>query len=383
MNLIYLDNNATTRPLDNVTERVAKVSQFAFANPGSPHQFGRAARQVLEESRESIAEILGAAPDEVIFTSGGTESTNIAIAGFTRHYSSGCIALTDGEHAATEESCLHLTQQSSDQKWKLHRLEIDNTGRLCEEQYDALPWDALRLVTIILAHNETGVIQNVKPLAELCNQHQVPLHLDAVQAVGKIPINFHQLGCTSLSVSAHKFHGPRGIGMLLLRNHATLQSMSHGGHQEKGIRPGTEPVAAIAGMATALEMWSMEQSTREQKLKQLRDRLQQGLQENCSPTVINGSQKHRLPNTLNIAFPQIAGEALLIALDLEGIACSLGSACASGSAKPAPVLVAMGCAEDVYSSSIRFSVSIDNTTDEIDKAIIIITNVVKRLREAK
>ena len=376
MNPIYLDNNATTKPLDVVTERIAIVSQNAFANPGSRHAYGREARKVLEESRESMAAILGAKPSEIIFTSGGTESTNMVLTGISQQVSPGTIALTHGEHAATEECSLQLSQQN----WKLHRLEINEAGRLREEQYLALPWNDLQLVTIILAHNETGVIQNIEPLAKLCVEHHVPLHLDAVQAVGKVPVNFYQLGAASLSISAHKFHGPRGVGALLLREDVNLKPLMFGGHQERELRPGTEPVALIAGMATALEVWHEEQSCRDQHLTMLRDRLQTGLTETCSPTVINGSQEHRLPNTLNIAFLNVNGEALLVALDIAGIACSLGSACASGSTKPAPVLVAMGCSENVTSSSVRFSVSIHNTIEQIDAAIQTISNVVQQLR---
>lgn len=376
MKPIYLDNNATTKPLDAVIERVAEVSRDTFANPGSPHLYGRGARKVLEESRESMASILGASPREIIFTSGGTEASNMAIRGFTQQTSPKAIAFSEGEHSATLQPCLHLEQQG----WKLYRLAIDSSGRLCEEQFDLLPWNDLRLVTILFAHNETGVIQNIKPLAERCLQHSVPLHLDAVQAIGKLPIDFHSLNATSLAISAHKFHGPRGVGALLLRKDVNLSPLMRGGHQEQGYRPGTEPVALIAGMATALEMWNNEQKKRTQQLTTLRNQLQAGLEKNCSIAVVNGSQEHRLPNTLNIAFPPVSGEALLVAFDLEGIACSLGSACASGSAEPSPVLIAMGCSPEIIASSVRFSVSINNTTEEIDIAIEKITNVVNRLR---
>ncbi len=377
MKPIYLDNNATTKPLDAVIERVAEVSRNTFANPGSPHLYGRYARKVLEESRESMASILGASPREIIFTSGGTEASNMAIRGFTQQSSSPkAIAFSEGEHSATLKPCLHLEQQG----WKLYRLAIDFSGRLCEEQFDLLSWNDLRLVSILFAHNETGVIQNIKPLTERCLQHNVPLHLDAVQAIGKMPIDFHSLNATSLAISAHKFHGPRGVGALLLRKDVTLSPLMRGGHQEQGYRPGTEPVALIAGMATALEMWNKEQKKRTQQLTALRNQLQTGLEKNCVPAVINGSQEYRLPNTLNIAFPPVSGEALLVALDLEGIACSLGSACASGSAEPSPVLIAMGCSPEIIASSVRFSVSINNTAEEIDIAIEKITKVVHRLQ---
>ncbi len=373
---IYLDNNATTRPFSEVTETVAYHLKHSFANPGSRHAPGRAARRVLEDSRESMASILSCQPDEVIFTSGGTESTNMAVFGLTGA-KPGTILLTAGEHPATLESCRRLEKIG----WKLHTLEVDSEGRLVPEQYDRFPWDETKFVTLILAHNETGVIQDVGPLAERCRQRGLPFHLDAVQAVGKIPVDFHDLGVASLCLGAHKFHGPRGIGALLLRDGMQLEPLQFGGHQEASRRPGTEPVALIAGMAKALGIWNDNRDERIRTITALRGRLQQGLSETCAPVVVNGSRDHRLPNTLNIAFPGLDGEALLVSLDLEGIACSLGSTCASGSAEPAPVLIAMNCPPEVSQSSVRFSVGPENSIAEIDEAVQRISRVVLRLRQ--
>lgn len=373
---IYLDNNATTRPFPEVIETVADHLYHRYANPGSRHAEGRQARKVLESARETLASILGAEPGEVIFTGGGTEASNMALWGMTQQ-KPGTIALTAGEHPATMETCKFLQQRG----WALHTLDVDEHGLLRPEQYDALPWDDLRLVTVILAHNETGVIQDLRPLAERCRERGVPFHADAVQAVGKIPVDFHDLGATSLALGAHKFHGPRGIGALLLREGTRLAPFGFGGHQESGRRPGTELVALAAGMARALEIWHHDREARMQSLTELRDRLERGLCERCSPAVVNGARDQRLPNTLNIAFPGLQGEALLVALDLDGIACSLGSTCASGSAEPAPALVAMGCGEEVYKSSVRFSVGIENTPEEIDEAVRRIAGVVERLRQ--
>lgn len=375
MQRIYLDNNATTRPFPEVVEVVSRHLLESYGNPGSRHAEGRAARQPLEQARESIANILDADPKEVYFTSGGTESTNLALFGCTQG-EPGVVAHTAGEHPATTESC-RLLQQFG---WTLHTLRVDSEGLLPDEQYDELPWDKLKLVTVILAHNETGVVQELKPLAELCRRRNVWFHVDAVQAVGKIPVRFHELGATSLALGAHKFHGPRGIGALLLRSDASLAPYLFGGHQESGVRPGTEPVALAVGMAKALELWDANRDERIVQLRSLRDRLQSGLEETCPPTVVNGSLAHRLPNTLNVAFPGADGDALLVNLDLEGIACSLGSTCASGSAEPAPSLVAMGRPPEVYGSSVRFSVSVENTLEEMDEACRRIAGVVKRLR---
>jgi cysteine desulfurase len=377
MKHIYLDNNATTKPFPDVVETVAHHLERHYGNPGSRHAEGQVARKALEEARESIAAILGADPSEVIFTSGGTESTNIALFGFAEHSEPGTILLTAGEHSATIESCQHLVKQG----WKLCMLDVDSEGLLVAGQYDALPWNEIKLATVILAHNETGVMQNLKPLADKCQEHQVPFHVDAVQTVGKLPVNFHDLGATSLALGAHKFHGPRGIGALLLKEDMNLAPVQFGGHQEAGRRPGTEPVALIAGMAKALEIFHADREQRIQTIRALRDRLEQALSETCSPVVINGSREKRLPNTLNIAFPGLEGEALLVNFDLEGIACSLGSTCASGSAEPAPVLMAMGCPEEVYTASVRLSVSIQNSEEEIDEAVRRISGVVTRLRK--
>jgi cysteine desulfurase len=373
---IYLDANATTRPFPEVIETVAHHLRHSYANPGSRHAEGRQARRVLEESRETIASLLGAEPGEVILTSGGTEASNMALLGFASG-TPGAIGLTAGEHPATTESCATLVQKG----WSLHNFDVDQDGLLVESQFSSLPVDDLKLATVILAHNETGVVQNLMPLSRLCYQHNVPFHVDAVQAVGKIPVNFRELGATSLALGAHKFHGPRGIGALLLKEGAKLAPIQFGGHQEAGRRPGTEMVALAAGMARALQLCCEEMETRTAKLKALRDRLEAGLRDTCEPVVVNGPAEQRLPNTLNISFPGADGEALLVAFDLEGIACSLGSTCASGSAEPAPVLVAMGRAEDVYKSAVRFSVHSDLSESEIDSAVERIARVVKRNRE--
>ena len=269
---IYLDANATTRPFPEVAEVVAHHLRLSYANPGSRHAEGRKARRILEEARERIAELLGALPGEVVFTSGGTEASNMAIFGQTQSVPE-TIALTAGEHPATLESCRTLVQRG----WKLVNMNVDPDGRLLTDQFTMLPWDDLKLVTLILAHNETGVIQDVAPLAALCQQRGVPFHLDAVQAVGKIPVRFHDLGASTLALGAHKFHGPRGIGALLIRDGVRLSPTQFGGHQEAGRRPGTEMVALAAGMARALELCHEQFDERISKLLKMRDALQSGL----------------------------------------------------------------------------------------------------------
>ncbi len=376
LNRIYLDSNATTRPWPEVIETVAYHMQHSYANPGSRHAEGRAARKVLESARESIARILGADPEEVVFTSGGTEASNLALLGAALAMSPGTIALTAGEHPATIETCRSLKSRG----WELSVLPVDRDGRLLANSPDLPNSKAVKIGTVILAHNETGVIQDVRPLAQLCRQNNAFCHIDAVQAVGKIEVHFKELGATSLAFGAHKFHGPRGIGGLLLRKGVALAPVEFGGHQESGRRPGTEMVALAAGMAKALELWHNERESRSATLSALRNRLESGLLDRCPWGVVNGSREYRLPNTFNIAFPGCDGEAILVALDLEGIACSLGSTCASGSAEPAPALVAMGATPEIYKASVRFTVGLSNTLSEMDEAAERIARVVTRLR---
>ena len=376
MNRIYLDNNATTLILPEVADAMNDAWQRAFANPGSQHSFGRDARQVLENSRDTISRVLDASPEEVVFTSGGTESLATAIRGLTLGRK-GMVAVTAGEHPATVQACQQVRQAGS----KIVTMEVDNNGLLKDSQLDELPWDELVLVCIILAHNETGVIQDLTHLSGLCEQHRVPLVVDAVQAVGKIPVSFRSLKATALAFGAHKFHGPRGIGGLLIRRGVQLPALLEGGHQESGRRAGTEPVPLIAGMTKALECYDRTADARTATVTEMRDQLQERLIESCGPVVVHGQNAPRLPNTLSIAFPGIDGEALLVNLDLEGIACSLGSTCASGSAEPAPALLAMGCEPDVCNSSVRFSLSCQNSMDEVHKAAQRIAAVVHRLRE--
>lgn len=372
---IYLDHNATTLVHPEVVDVVARCMRDGFANPGSRHVAGRRARVILEDARETVARILGAKPDEVVFTSGGTESSNQAIFGLTGGRP-GVIVSTAGEHPATRESCQVLLQRGC----RGHTLPVDSRGLLAPEAFAGIPWSEVRLVTVILAHNETGVVQDLSRLSALCQEHRVPLHVDAVQAVGKIPVDFAKLGATALSLGAHKFQGPRGIGALILRQGVKLTPWLFGGHQEQDRRPGTEAVPLIAGMARALEICESEQIQRTARLTRLRDLLEAGLQLRCAPVVVNGAGAPRLPNTLNISFPGCDGEAVLVALDLQQICCSLGSTCASGAAEPSPSLVAMGCSPEVYRAAVRFSVGPENTEDEIQQALERITQVVTLAR---
>ena len=373
--MIYLDNNATTPIAAEVMETMAEVAESGFGNPGSRHIAGRKARQILEDAREQIACFLDASPDEVVFTSGGTESSNLAVNGLTSGRT-GLVVLPPGEHPATSEPVKRLQQRGC----RRHKLRLTNVGQLEPDSIQSVPWDEAILTTAILAHNETGTILDLSMLAMFCEQNRVPLHVDAVQAVGKIPVSFRELQASTLSLGAHKFHGPRGIGALLIRNGVKVSPQIFGGFQEQGRRAGTEPVMLVAGMARALAISCENLQQRHQHLMHLRDRLESGLRETCSPVVVNGDSVSRLPNTLNLAFPGCDADALLVAMDLHGICCSHGSACASGSSEPAPILLGMRCPPEVYQSSLRFSVGVQNTDSEIDDAIQIISQIVQRLR---
>lgn len=371
---IYLDHNATTPPAPEVIAAMDAVWRDAYGNPGSRHSSGRLARRALEDARELVASILGAKPSEVVFTSGGTEANNTALFGYTQG-APACIALPEGEHPSIEMA----VRRREAQGWQRVLIPLDTHGLIRVDALESLDWSQLRVMTFLLAHNETGVIQPTGELARLCQTHQVPLHLDAVQAVGKFDVNFHELQATSLSLGAHKFHGPRGIGALLIRDRTLLPPLLVGGHQEREHRAGTEPVALAVGLAKALELWHNNRTRDREHLIRLRDRLESQLVATCHPTVVHGAGAERLPNTLNIGFPGCDGEALLVSLDLAGVCCSMGSACASGSSDPAPILLSMGCSRELALASLRFSVGRNNTLSEIDEAAQRIATVVGRM----
>jgi len=376
--MIYLDHNATT-PLEPAAAEVwLRIARECFGNPGSRHAVGRQARISLEDARESIAHCLGAEPDEVYFTSGGTESNNLALHLLTSG-PPGVLAISRGDHPSVVETCLALIARGQRLSW----LPFTDRGLLVPPEQARLPVNDVRVVSVLMAHNETGVIQSLEEWSDWAVEHRIPLHVDAVQAAGKLAINFRDMGATTLSLAAHKFGGPRGVGGLLIRRGVRKHPLLLGGHQESGQRAGTESVALIAAMAQALRGWTDQREQRTALLAQLRDRLQQGLCQSAEPVVVHGHRAPRLPNTLNIAFPGLDGEALLVALDLAGVCCSMGSACASGSSEPSPVLLDMGCAREIARSSLRFSVGLSNTLEEIDAAVRIIVDLVRQWRSGK
>jgi cysteine desulfurase len=420
MQPIYLDHNATTPTRPEVVEAMARCYREGYANPASQHRVGQQARRLLEDAREKIAAILDVdlAPprrDRLIFTSGGTEANNLAILGIARAGSTepqspgtsawakqtsagakqnGQVVISAGEHQSVIEPAEHLLEQG----WRLDTLGLTSEGVVRADQLPPLlekgselfsaktvltPFPRLseqtRLVSVLLGNHETGVLQPVGELAAICQRAGVPLHTDAVQVVGKLPVSFRRLGVAAMTIAAHKFQGPLGIGALIVRNDVPLAPLMFGGHQQSGLRPGTESVALAVGMAVALELWQREQDSHARQLTALRDRFERQLKRSLPDVIVHGEATPRLPQTSNVAFPGLDGQILLMALDLAGVACSVGSACSSGSTELSPTLRAMGLSNDIVACSLRFSFGATTTEAEIDEAVRRILHVCDEL----
>jgi cysteine desulfurase len=375
---IYLDHNATTPLLPQAWEAMRPALE-TVGNPSSPHHAGRRARQLLEDARERVAVRLGADPDEVIFTSGATEANNLALFGLAN--SPGRLLAAPIEHPCVVEPLKQLAGRGFAVDW----LPVTPRGQVEASAVSERLCVNTRLVCLMLANHETGAIQPVRDVAERLPPG-VALHCDAAQAVGKIPLNFRDLGATTLSASAHKFRGPKGVGVLLLKRGTPLRPQLFGGHQQRGHRPGTEPVALALGLAAALEHAVAEMDANRAHLTRLRQRLLDRLREAAAPVVLNGpapGNPDGLPTTLNLSFPGCRADVLLARLDLAGVACSTGSACSSGSLLPSPVLQAMGVSDDVLRSAIRFSVGPPLTESDIDDAAERIASCVRAMRGAE
>jgi cysteine desulfurase len=383
MTPIYLDHAATTPLLPEAWEAMRPVSAEAFGNPASAHHAGRRARRVLEDAREKVAALLGAFPDEVIFTSGATEANNLAISGLAGD-PPGRLAASRIEHPCVIEPLNQLAARGFAIEW----LPVGQRGVVeCGSLAPRVTRDSLResptfkLVALMLANHETGAIQPVRELA--ARFPDTPFHCDAAQAVGKIPVSFHDLGVTTLTASAHKFRGPAGVGVLLLKRVAKLRPLFHGGHQQRGHRPGTEPAALAVGLAVALEHAVRHMQEHAAAMTGLRQRLLHRLRQEGPPVVVNGpppGDPDSLPTILNVSFPGCRADVLLMALDLAGVACSTGSACSSGSLLPSPVLAAMGVPDEVLKSAMRFSFGPTTTAAEIDAAAGLIVECARKVQ---
>ncbi len=383
MDSIYLDHNATTPTRPEVAEAMVRCYAEGYANPASQHRPGQRARRALEDAREAIAELLGAdlsasPPDRLVFTSGGTEANALAVLGIARARGKGKpgrLIVSAIEHASVIEPAEHLMERG----WQLDMLGVTPEGVVCVDRLAELITPETWLVSVMLGNHETGVLQPVSELVPVCREAGVPLHTDAVQVAGKLPIDFRALGVEAMTVAAHKFQGPLGIGALILRHGVTVEPILFGGHQQEGLRPGTESVALAVGMRTALELWHEEREAHAQRLAALRLRFERGLRTGFADLVINGSGGERLPHTSSIAFPGLDAQVLLLALDTAGVACSVGSACSSGSTELSPTLRAMGLPQDIVASSLRFSLGGTTTEAEIDEAVRRIVAVVREL----
>ena len=382
MDTIYLDHNATTPIRPEVVEAMVRCYRDGYANPASSHRPGQRARRVLEEAREAVAELLGAKtsgpmPDRVLFTSGGTEANNLAILGLVRtaNNAPAHLVISAIEHPSVLEPAEHLLEMG----WRLDTLPVNNHGVAKAKLLPGLLHDQTRLVSVMLGNHDTGVLQPLAELVRHCQAAGVPIHTDAVQVVGKAPVHFRELGVSSMSIAAHKFQGPLGIGALIAGTDGIPAPLLFGGNQQWRIRPGTESVALALGMQTALRLAREEQQTHARRLEGLRNRFEQGLAAGFPNLVVNGRSAPRLPHTSSVAFPGIDGQVLLMALDMVGVACSVGSACSSGSTELSPTLRAMGLAQDVVASSLRFSLGARTTEAQIDEAVRRILQVVHQL----
>ena len=384
MDTIYLDHNATTPTRPEVIDAMAACWRAGHANPASQHRPGQRARRLLEQAREQIAAILGAdlsgpKADRLIFTSGGTEANNLAVLGIARAARGeqpGQVVISAIEHP----SVLGPAEQLLEEGWRVDSLGVTPDGVVRAEGLAPLLGPQTRLASVMLGNHETGVLQPVAELAAACNGRGVPLHTDAVQVASKLPVDFRGLGVAAMSVAAHKFQGPLGIGALLLRQDVAIQALTFGGHQQGGVRPGTESVALAVGMATALELWHRDRETLAGRLEALRDRFELGLRAGYPELVVNGGAAPRLPQTSSVALPGLDGQILLVALDTAGVACSVGAACSSGSTELSPTLRAMGLPKSIIGSSLRFSLGFTTTEEEVDEAVRRVLRVVHELQ---
>ena len=384
--MIYLDHNATTPLLPEAAEAMARIASENLGNPASSHTLGRKARRLLEDAREQVAALLGASPSEVLFTGSATEANNLAIFGTVPRGEPARILAAKIEHNCVMEPLRVLAEAGATIEW----MDVDARGIVdFQKRGDIVPLLApsrgtmsprFELAILMLANHETGAIQPVRQFANPLPN--VPVHTDAAQAVGKIPVNFRDLGCTTLTASAHKFGGPVGIGLLLMKDGTKLKPQAFGGHQQRGQRPGTESVMLAVGLATALDHAVRHMHANAQHGHALRVRFLAELHKHDCPFVLNGpapGEADGLPSTLNLSFPGCRAELLLMALDLAGIACSTGSACSSGSLLPSPVLQAMNAPEEVLQSAMRFSFSPTQSKEEIAEAAGRVAGVVKAM----
>jgi cysteine desulfurase len=375
---VYVDNNATTKVAPEVLEVMLPYFSEYYGNPSSMHFFGGQVQKKVDEARAKVADFLGAEPSEIVFTSCGTESDNAAILGTLDSYpEKRHLITTRVEHPAVGNVSTYLGRKG----YRVTELSVDREGRLDLDEFKESLTDETVLVTIMYANNETGVIFPIEEIGEIVKARGIPFHTDGVQAAGKIPLNMKKSKLDMLSLSGHKLHAPKGIGVLYIRKGTRFSPFMIGGHQEKGRRGGTENVPYIIGLGKACELAKKHLDEENAKVKALRDYLEAKLLEKIPNTLVNGDRVHRLPNTVSVSFEYVEGESILLLLSDLGICASSGSACTSGSLEPSHVLRAMGVPFTAAHGSIRFSLSIYNTKEEMDYIIEHLPPIIQRLRD--
>lgn len=378
-NLIYLDNNATTPTDERVVEVMLPYFCKKYGNPSSIYKLANESETAKEEARDKVAKLLNAKPYEIVFTGCGTESDNFAIKGtaFANRKKGNHIITSSIEHHAVLNACKWLEKQD----FEVTYIGVDKYGVVNLDELCKAITDKTILISIMHANNEVGTIEPIKEIADIAKDNGIYFHIDAVQTVGKLPIDVNDLSVDLLSMSGHKFYGPKGVGALYIRKGTKIDSLLHGGHHERNRRAGTENVPGIVGLGKASEIAMEEFEEEERRVKKLRDRLEKGLMEKIDDVIINGHPERRLPSTLNICIKYVEGESILLQLNHNGIAASSGSACTSGSFEPSHVLTSMGIPPEVAHGSLRFSVGRSNTEKDIDKVIEVLPPIVENLRE--
>lgn len=374
--MIYLDNNATTEPLPEVVEAMRECQLSAYANPSSVHQFGQAVRHRVECAREDVARLLGASAKEIVFTGGGTESINLAIRGGLRiHPDRRHFVTTAVEHSAV----LRVAEKLASEGCAVDYVGVDSQGRIDEEQWRATITERTALASLLHANNETGVIWDVGRLAAIAREKGVPVHVDAVQSVGKMPIDVTAWGAQLVSLAAHKFHGPKGVGGLYVQRRTRIEPMILGGTQERELRGGTENVEGIVGMGVAAVAALRDMTEVSNRVQVFRDVFEQGVLRAIPTAQVSGGGTDRIHNTSNIGFPGLQAEAILLLLSEAGVCASAGAACSSGSLEPSHVLKAMKIDREIAHGAIRFSFSRFNTMAEVEEVVRILPGIVARL----
>ena len=376
---VYFDYNATTPLAPEVTDAVVRATRDVFGNASSVHHFGQQAKATMDEARSAVATLLNGDLSEIVFTSGGTESDNFAIRGAAE-----ALEATGRRHliatAIEHEAVLNTLKALARRGWRTTLLPVDQSGIVSPDRLrDAIGTDTA-VVSVMHANNEIGTIQPIAALAAIAHEHGALMHTDAVQSAGKIPVDVRALGVDLLSLSAHKFNGPKGAGVLWIKRGTRMQPVMTGGKHERNRRAGTENVPAIAGLGVAARLAAGKLSVDAPRVAALRDRLEAGILRAVPGTAVNGAPESRVPNTTNISFDRVEAESLLIALDLEGVAVSTGSACSSGTLEPSHVLRAMGLPTHRTQNSLRFSLGMFSTEEEVDHVIEVLPRLVEKLR---